>query len=155
MKQLLFAIASLLIGSSAMAAGYGDAGCGLGSQVFGAEKGFSQVFAATTNGTSGNQTFGITSGTSNCVDAGAVASSKAVPAFIETNVAALAGDASKGQGENLATLAHLMGCSTDAFAPAVKQNYNKIFVETDMNPTAVESQINLMISNNKNSCRAS
>ncbi len=155
MKHILIALSTMLFGSFAMAAAYGDAGCGLGSQFFGAEKGFVQVFAATTNGTSGNQTFGMTSGTSNCVDAGAVRGAKAVPAFIETNVAVLAQDASKGQGENLNTLAHLMGCSAQTFGPAVKQNYNKIFVDTNMQPAAVESQINLMISQNKNSCQAS
>ena len=31
---------------------YGDAGCGLGSILFGAKPGFVQVFASTTNGTS-------------------------------------------------------------------------------------------------------
>ena len=48
------------------AAKYGPAGCGLGSLIFDADSGWTQIFAATTNGTSGNQTFGITSGTSNC-----------------------------------------------------------------------------------------
>ncbi len=46
--------------------GYGMAGCGLGSLAFGDDNGKIQIIAATTNGTSGTQTFGITSGTSNC-----------------------------------------------------------------------------------------
>src|SRR5947207_15915430 len=41
------------------AAKYGPAGCGLGSLIFDADSGWTQIFAATTNGTSGNQTFGI------------------------------------------------------------------------------------------------
>ena len=45
---------------------YGLAGCGLGSLVFESQPGFVQVLAATTNGTSWNNTFGMTSGTSNC-----------------------------------------------------------------------------------------
>ena len=48
---------------------YGPAGCGLGSIVMGSKPGFMQVFAASTNGCSGSQTFGITTGTSNCKDA--------------------------------------------------------------------------------------
>ena len=43
---------------------YGIAGCGLGSVLFGTSGG---VFAYTTNSSSGNQVFGITSGTSNCL----------------------------------------------------------------------------------------
>ncbi|RYZ63378.1 MAG: DUF3015 domain-containing protein, partial [Proteobacteria bacterium] len=42
---------------------YGTAGCGLGNMILGKEN---QVFAATTNGTLGNQSFGITFGTLNC-----------------------------------------------------------------------------------------
>ena len=40
---------------------YGLAGCGLGSMVFGDQKGMIQILAATTNNTFGTQTFGITS----------------------------------------------------------------------------------------------
>ncbi len=54
----------------ASAAPYGTAGCGLGSIVIGSKPGMMQIFAATTNGTSASQSFGITSGTSNCVDHG-------------------------------------------------------------------------------------
>src|SRR3954464_7446787 len=50
---------------------YGTAGCGLGSLVFGDQKGAIQILAATTNTTFGTQTFGITTGTSNCVDTAA------------------------------------------------------------------------------------
>src|SRR6186713_935077 len=62
--------------ANAAADGYGPAGCGLGSMIFEPDSGFTQVFAATTNGTSGNQTFGITSGTSNC-DPGAAKTASA------------------------------------------------------------------------------
>src|SRR5262245_22752963 len=67
--------------------GYGAAGCGLGSVFFGSKPGFIQVLAATTNGTSGNQTFGITSGTSNC-DTGSGGSASA-KVFIAANREAL------------------------------------------------------------------
>ena len=46
--------------------GYGMAGCGLGSILFGAKPGKIQILSGTTNGIYGNQTFGISSGTSNC-----------------------------------------------------------------------------------------
>ena len=44
-----------------------NTGCGLGYIIFKGKDGLvSQTFAATTNGTFGNQTFGISSGTSEC-----------------------------------------------------------------------------------------
>jgi len=76
MKTLALAVgmfALFIVGSagSAHAQPYGMAGCGLGSIAFGNDQTmFKQVLAATTNGTFGTQTFGITSGTSNCVSGG-------------------------------------------------------------------------------------
>lgn len=147
MKKLIV-IAMMVVGSSALAKAYGDAGCGLGSIVFGDERGFTQVFAATLNGT-GAQTFGITTGTSNCQDNGAMRGAKAVPAFIEVNKLALAKDASRGEGETLAGLASLLGCKSQNLGPALKSNYNKIFVETNMEPADIEAGINTTISSNK------
>ena len=39
--------------------GYGTAGCGLGSILFGEKEGMVQVFASTTNGIYSNNTFGV------------------------------------------------------------------------------------------------
>ena len=153
MKKLMI-ILSTLVGSSAFAAAYGDAGCGLGSIVFADQPGFTQVFAATTNNTSGSQTFGITSGTSNCVDNGAVKGAKAVPAFIEMNRVALAKDAARGEGETLAGLSKLLGCNSKSLGSTLKSNYNKIFVETKMEASAIEAGINSTIASNKMSCGA-
>ena len=70
MKKLLVLlfVGFMVIGfSTALFADQKNYGCGLGSMAFEGNDGLiSQVSAATTNGTSGNQTFGITSGTSNC-----------------------------------------------------------------------------------------
>ena len=67
---LLFAVVGVLFTASAARAqqgGYGMAGCGLGSLLFGNDNTtLMQILAATTNGLFGSQTFGITSGTSNC-----------------------------------------------------------------------------------------
>ena len=53
-----------------------DIGCGLGSMVFAGQEGkVFKVLGATTNGTSGNQTFGITFGTLGCDGTGTVTSS--------------------------------------------------------------------------------
>src|SRR5262245_21507042 len=57
--------------------GYGMSGCGLGSILFGTDQNkVMQILAATSNGCFGSQTFGITSGTSNCVSGGVVKAEK-------------------------------------------------------------------------------
>lgn len=146
MKTLVIALISLFA-SVSFAKHYADAGCGLGLQLLG--KDGNQILAATTNGTSGNQTFGISSGTSGCVDDGAVAQQKQVPAFIEVNKMALAIDAARGEGETLAGLAQLMGCNPSNFGPAMKANYNKLFIDTNMNPAAIETGVRSMVTSNK------
>lgn len=114
LKWLFLGAVALAIPSSAVAQDYGLAGCGLGSIVFGGDAGMIQVLAATTNGTSASQTFGITSGTSNCTDGGAVAKADEKKAFVEVNYAQLSRDAAKGGGEYLAAFATLMGCKVDS-----------------------------------------
>jgi len=105
---------------------YGSAGCGLGSMIFGDQKGMIQVLAATTNGTLGNQTFGITSGTSNCGEAGF--SSSATRTFIEGNREALAKDAARGSGETITTLASVAGCKdAKAVGTVLQKHFTQLF----------------------------
>lgn len=119
-------------------AGYGAAGCGLGSIVFGAKPGFVQVFAATTNGTFGSQTFGITFGTSNCASTGGGA--VAAKSFIETNREAFAKDVSRGSGETIDNLATLSGCAdSKAVGHALQKNFKQIFPSAKASNTDVSS----------------
>ena len=117
---------------------FGAAGCGLGSIVFGAKPGFMQVFAATTNGTSASQTFGITSGTSNCNSAapGGVAARQ----FIETNRQAFAKDVSRGSGETIASLTTLSGCRDNkAVGVTLQKSFPAIFPNAGVTDTDVSS----------------
>lgn len=104
---------------------YGNAGCGLGSLIFGNQPGVAQVFAATTNGILYNQTFGMTSGTSNCgpgiFEVGALA-------FVEANREVLAKDVARGEGETIGALAAMAGCA-DArqVGAALQANFGRIF----------------------------
>ena len=95
--------------SMAMAAS-NNVGCGIGSTIFKGKSGVApQVLAATTNGSFGNQTFGITSGTLGCATDGVVDNPVKVSMFIDTNMDKLAQDMSVGNGEALNSLADLMG----------------------------------------------
>ena len=102
---------------------YGAAGCGLGSLVFGNEEGPMQIIAATLNST-GVQTFGITTGTSNC-GRGLFAKAE-VNSFIQSNSVALESDIARGQGETLSTLNNMLKCNAQ-FGETLQQNYKSIY----------------------------
>lgn len=127
---------------------YGPAGCGLGSLIFEPDSGFTQIFAATTNGTSGNQTFGITTGTSNCDDtAGGSASAKA---FIQTNRTALAKDIARGRGETIANLSELAGCKDDkAAGRALQRNFKRIFPGASVSDGQVSESVVTVLKEDK------
>lgn len=112
-----------------------NVGCGWGSMVFdGKSDKPSQVLAATTNGTLGNQTFGITSGTAGCAKSATVKSYAAVSTFMTANVDKIAHDMSVGKGESLNTLASLMGMSNGdkaVFSQVLKANFAVIFPNTN------------------------
>jgi hypothetical protein len=108
---------------------YGMAGCGLGAVLFGpVNTPGVQVLAASTNGTFG-QTFGITSGTSNCVSDGVVRAEREQAAFAEINFQDLKRNMATGGGEFLTAFASLLGCD-DAAKPALavmtQQRYERI-----------------------------
>ncbi|ASP39969.1 hypothetical protein CHH28_15385 [Bacterioplanes sanyensis] len=141
MKKLI-AGAALVAASSMAMADHGPAGCGLGTAVVfpDANEWHEHVLAATTNGTSGNQTFGMTSGTLNCQDAnGPMAQTQA---FMEDNMDQLALDAAKGQGETLAALAEVMGveaADSAAFNRTVQSNFDNLFHADATSGTAYEA----------------
>jgi hypothetical protein len=120
--------------------GYGPAGCGLGSLIFEPNSGFTQIFAATTNGTFGSQTFGISSGTSNCTDTSG--GSDSAKAFVETNRTALAKDIARGQGETIESLSRLGGCvDAHAVGASLQRNFDKVFPSAVMSDSEVGNSV--------------
>lgn len=136
MVALLF---TLTIASSALAAGYGAAGCGWGGKEIGKKDDIlAQLGATVLNGVLSNQSFAITSGTSGCGKSGLVMAENEQNVFVEHNYTSLAKEMATGEGENLNTLAGLMGCSADQtehFAVFTKDNYNTIFKNEQGNPS--------------------
>ena len=94
--------------------------------IFEPKEDFMQVFAATTNSFSGTQTFGITSGTSNCDPGGE--SARGVESFIAANRATLAVEAARGRGEAIASLSSLAACNDEAaLGRALQSNFKSVF----------------------------
>ena len=132
MKKTL--LTSVMIGAvmfiSAPANAIDSTGCGLGSMAWRGQSGIiPQVAAVTTNGMFGNQTFGITFGTSGCDPNGRVTggTQKMILAFVENNMEQFAMDAAAGQGETLTTLAGILNMDEKTVASRTHQNFAVLF----------------------------
>lgn len=110
-------------------------GCGWGAMVFEGQDGLGpNVLAATTNGTFGNQTFGLTTGTAGC-DSTKPVTTSAADQFLDSNIEKVAKDMATGQGENLSTLASLIGITEESekthFYSVTQKNFGSIFSKSD------------------------
>ena len=126
---ILIAVAVLVTATTAMADN--DIGCGLGTQAWNGKAGLApKVLGATTNGSLGNQTFGITSGTLGCQQNGVVSADARLQMFAGANLDNLARDMARGKGETLEAFAQLMSIS-DADKPVffhfTQANFATIF----------------------------
>ncbi|MFK2823568.1 DUF3015 family protein [Arcobacter sp. YIC-80] len=140
-KLLLSAIAVAALSSSAFS--NQNTGCGLGSVLIKDQSTtVMQVLAATTNGTSGNQTFGITSGTLNCEEPASFASNDKLNQFVADNMDELALDISAGKGETLNTVAKLMNVQdSSAFSAKLKANFSNIYASQNVTSSSVIDSI--------------
>ncbi len=135
MKRILLAMTlSLLAASPAFAAsGKANTGCGLGTVLWDGKADnsiISQSSQATTNGTFGTQTFGITSGTSECGTPSQVVQNERLNHFVLANMDNLARDIAQGNGESLDTFAELLQVPVGqrpAFNARLQQNFERVF----------------------------
>lgn len=152
MKKIITVAALVLALPTASFAADNVGGCGLGSMVFKGQSGIApQVLAITTNGTSGNQTFGISTGTLGCSPDGTVHSNMKTALFIENNKQQLARDMSVGSGEALASLSHLIGVEAKdqaAFNSAAKDNMARIFTNDQVATEQVMASLRDVLASN-------
>lgn len=124
MRKVLLILTAVVVGAPAVSFAKGGnhpmAGCGLGYVLFGHNDNqkIMQVLAATTNGISANQTFGMTSGTSGCTDDGAVKFVKEAEVFAEVNLDTLRREMAMGDGEYVRSFAALLG-ATESDMPSM------------------------------------
>ena len=107
MKRILLGTLFTAVSLNAMAQAPGGPDCGWGNMLFEGQSGMAPHFlATTTNGTSGNATFGMTSGTNGCDTSVKLGyggrSMLAMNGMLET----IAEDMAQGQGEALDAYAH-------------------------------------------------
>lgn len=119
-------------------------GCGLGKLAwsdFKRQKDIApQVLMATTNGTFGSQTFGISFGTSGCTNDGKVWAEHKTEVFVAATFENLAGDMARGEGEHLAALATLLGVPMEhrqMFFALVQERYRELTGNGKTSPSAL------------------
>ena len=124
MKRII--AGAILLGASTVT--FANPGCGVGAMIWDGQDGApAHILAATTNGISGNQTFGMTTGTLGC-DTNETVQSMAL--YLDNNLDKVARDISRGEGENLDTLAVLLNVQEgdrDNFRSQLQSNFEKIF----------------------------
>ncbi len=134
MKKLVaLSLVAMMAPTLTLAAGnHPMGGCGLGYMLLSNKDNtkVTQILGATTNATSGTQTFGITSGTSGCTEDGAVKWAKATEVYAEVNLESLRREMAIGRGEYVETFAGMLG-ATEANRPAMlnflKSEYAALF----------------------------
>jgi len=142
MKRTLLAISLLITPALSFAVAPGGPDCGWGNLVFENQRGVVPHFGAfTTNGTSGNATSGMTSGTNGCSMDGRLT-------YGGENILASAGfmedissDMARGEGESLNALAILIGVSPEdrgTFKRVTRENFAVIFPSAN---TSAESML--------------
>lgn len=145
-RSILIAILAVSPAGMAWASGNPDngPGCGLGKLAwsdFKRQKDIApQVLMATTNGTFGSQTFGISFGTSGCTNDGKVWAEERTEFFVAHAFENLAADMARGQGEHLAALATLLGIPSEhqpIFSALVQERYHQLTNGEEVSPSAM------------------
>jgi hypothetical protein len=129
MKKIIGTAILIAASTNAYAVAPGGGGCGWGNLLFDGQSGPApHILAVTTNGTSGNNTFGMTTGTNGCQTDGALSyGGKSLFAGIMNEFSE---DVAAGQGEALNAVAVMMGVQAedrDTFAQVTHENFNVLF----------------------------
>ena len=144
MKKTIISIALLGLSSSAMAASPGGPDCGWGNMLFDGQAGIGPHFLASiTNGTSGNATFGMTTGTNGCSADGTLSYGGA--SLLGSIMGEFSEDVARGEGEALNAVAVMYGVEQQdraSFATAMHANFLTIFPSEDVTAEEVMASMN-------------
>lgn len=135
MKKIIAGL--VLISASSVAnagAAGGDAGCGWGNALFEGQSGpASHILAGITNVTTGNNTFGMSTGTNGCSVTGTL--SYGGQSVVSSIMDEFSEDVARGEGEALDTVAVVYGVDAqdrDTFAKVMHENFTTLFPSEDV-----------------------
>lgn len=146
-KKIIGILALSTLPSLAFAVAPGGPNCGWGNMMFEGQSGMGSHLAASfTNGTTGNATFGMTSGTNGCSTNGTLT-------YGGTSLATLildefSEDVARGQGEALDAVALSIGIAPEdrsAFAELTHDNFSTLFPHANITAQEVMESINALM----------
>lgn len=134
MKKIIAGLALLSASSVAMAEAPGGPNCGWGNLLFEGQSGLGPHLLATiTNNTSGNATFGMTTGTNGCSTDGTL--TYGGKSLISSIMNEFSEDAARGHGDALDTVAVIYGVEQKdraTFAKVMHENFTTLFPSEDI-----------------------
>lgn len=134
-RKLPWLLLPFVMASSGATLAESGPGCGLGQQIFAGQSGLAaHVLAATTNGTSFNQLFGLSFDSLECNGEKVVTAQFQRKVLVAGNFDNIARDAAQGGGEHLQSLASIMQIDDDdaqKFYQLAQVNYDELFGDTN------------------------
>ena len=135
MKKVIAGL--VLISASSVAnagAAGGDGGCGWGNALFKGQSGTAtHVLAGITNAITGNNTFGMTTGTNGCSTTGTL--SYGGESVVSAIMDEFSEDVARGEGDAMNTVAVVYGVEAqdrDTFAKVMHENFTTLFPSEDV-----------------------
>ena len=134
MNKVIAGLILLSASSVANAGAAGGSGCGWGQALFEGQSGPApHVLGLTTNGTSGNNTFGVTTGTNGCSSDGTL--TYGGQNVVSSIMNEFSEDVARGEGDALNTVAVVYGVEQqdrDTFAKVMHENFAVLFPNEDV-----------------------
>ena len=134
MKKVIAGLVLISASSVANAGAAGGGGCGWGQALFEGQTGTAtHVLAGITNAITGNNTFGMTTGTNGCSTTGTLSygGENIVSAIMDE----FSEDVARGEGDAMNTVAVVYGVDVqdrDTFAKVMHENFTTLFPSEDV-----------------------
>lgn len=148
MKKVILVAGLLGASLTAHAEAVGGNGCGWGNMIFAGKSGLPvHLLASITNGTSGNASFGMTTGTNGCTTGTLTYNGKSLLGMTGV-LEEVAQDMATGQGEALTALSVSMGVPAEDrahFNTVMHENFSSIFTSKDVTAGEVAANIDAVM----------
>jgi hypothetical protein len=153
MKRSFLGIVLLGASSMALAVSPGGPNCGWGNMLFEGQSGLpSHIIATTTNGTSGNATFGMTSGTNGCATDGKLTYGGKGWIDVSSIMDEFSEDVARGHGSAMNAIAVMIGVEQqdrEVFAQVLHENFAVIFPNEDVTAQEALASVNIVMMNDE------
>lgn len=145
MKKTLIAAGMIAFSATAFAEAPGGPNCGWGNMLMQGQSGLPMhVIASTTNGTSGNATFGMTTGTNGCSADGTLTYGGQSMVDLGSIMDEFSNDVARGHGDALTTVAVSLNVSTEDrahFGSVMQDNFTAIFPSSEVTAEDVMASV--------------